>query len=99
MRQFEREITALLGRAPSVEPTARAKETAERDQAIVPVMIAGNRKHIGVRRVTVAQGGAVRLNGSLFVLLASGTWIDLIAAKDQNAASLGLVFSLLVWIF
>src|SRR2546428_10478496 len=99
MRQFKREITTLLRRAPSVEPTARAKETAERDETVVPVMVAGNRKHIGVRRVAVAQSRAVRFNCPLFVLLASGTRINLIAAKDKNAASLRLIFNLIVWIF
>ena len=48
VRQPERKVAPALARFPAAKPAARTKQPGERNQAVVPVMITGNRENMGI---------------------------------------------------
>src|SRR5438876_1155366 len=55
-RQEKGEVAALLQRLPLANPPPSVEQPGEADEAVVPVMVAGNDEEISVARVAVRRG-------------------------------------------
>src|SRR5437762_7147749 len=87
MRQLDGEIAACLFRLPTREPFARAEQSRERHQAVVPVVIAGNRSHHGVRCIAARQGCFEWSNEPRLILRSTGDRVYRITTEDQYCAT------------
>ena len=94
VRQLDREVAAMLMAAPSAElraypcgdPISRgAEERAERDKAVIPVVVAGNGEELALRRVC-GEGPVVGIAQAGLVFVLRGIRIDLVAAHDEKFA-------------
>ena len=83
-RQLQREITAgLSGLAAGEAARGSAKRARERDQTVVPVVVAGQRKHARPTTCRIERG-RIRLFGALLIRLAGRIGVDLIAAEHEH---------------
>ncbi len=94
VRKFDRKIAAVLVAAPAAELRTKAagdaiaggtEEGAERGEAIVPIVIAGNGEELALRFVGV-EGPIIGIAEAVLVFLFCRVGVDLIAAHDEKAA-------------
>ena len=88
--QAKDEVAATLTRPPRSNPGALGEEAREARQAVVPIVVAGNReemRHFVLGEVRESR--AVGADEAVAVRLPARTWIDLIASEDERAAALG----------
>ena len=87
--KLEREIAARLPRGTTGETALGPAERArERDQAVVPVVVARDREHVGARPARERE--FVRRFGARVVLGTRGIRIDLVATEHQHSSALSL---------
>ena len=92
--ELEREVAAPLARAPAADPALRAEQPQEADEAVVPVVVAGRRVHVGlVAGLRARQRGGERPLEAVLVGLRRGARIDLVSAQQQHPAARQLVLA------
>jgi hypothetical protein len=89
VRQLHREVAAPLARHPVADAALGGAEHAqEADEAVVPVVVAGQRVQLGlVGRVGFRQRGRERADEAVLVGDRVGERVDLVAAEQQHLAA------------
>ncbi len=83
VRQPDREVAAVLARLSPADPTLLAEHPHEPGQAVVPVVVAGDREHARVLGGRPRQRRLVRADEAALVLRRRADRIHLVAPEDQ----------------